>query len=624
MSDSFALPVGDSAPIAAELKGDLAAFARAVDVQGGQLAWLLGAGASAMSGIPTAEALVLQFKHTLYCGSNNLGVQEVDPADRRTRELIERYFENRSGFPPKGDPEEYSVLFEEAYPSPDVRADVIEKLCAGHTPNFGHFVLAALMTTDHLRLVFTPNFDDLLEAAANSLIEVAGITPRPSIVVADLGDPSRAQRALQKESWPLIAKLHGDFRDVRLKNTRSELATQDAEMRRVLRAACGRFGLVVCGYSGRDASVMATLWDALADQGSYPNGIFWCYRSIDPPRQAVLDFLLAAKNAGRAVCLLPIDNFVELASVVQRAVHFSDKVRAALEGKQPRGVLEASPLPSGPTNPYPILRLNAVPLARLPQRVRVLSETSPSGLVAVATAVRTAHIRGLVARMSGGRLVAAGHDRELGETLAPLGISVTAGSVELDWSDETMDPAILGLSLDALTLGLGRTKGLRHVLSRQGHFVRIGDQADSSFERLREVCGSLTGTVPSTPLSWAEAVELTIERVESSWWLLLSPEVWVSPIPRDGEGETTLAQIRAYRASAAELIRRRRAQRYNREANAILDAWVKLLCSGRGPREVRTWNLAPEDGVDPTFEIVGISAFSRPFSMSAAHPSAEA
>ncbi|MHB1501979.1 MAG: SIR2 family protein, partial [Candidatus Dormibacteria bacterium] len=293
MSDPFALPAGDLAPLTAEFEGDLAAFARVVDVQGGQLAWIVGAGASAMSGIPTAEALVLQFKHTLYCGLNNLGIQDVDPADRRTRELIERYFEDRSGFPPKGDPEEYSVIFEEAYPSPDLRADVIAKLCHGRTPNFGHYVLGALMTTGQLRLVFTPNFDDLLEAAATSIVEIAAITPRPSIVVATLGDPGRAERALQKQSWPLVAKLHGDFRDIRLKNTRSELATQDAEMRRVLRSACGRFGLVVCGYSGRDVSVMDALQEALTDEGSYPNGIFWCYRSIDTPGQAVLDFLHA-------------------------------------------------------------------------------------------------------------------------------------------------------------------------------------------------------------------------------------------------------------------------------------------------------------------------------------------
>jgi hypothetical protein len=207
-----------------------------------------------------------------------------------------------------------------------------------------------------------------------------------------------------------------------------------------------------------------------------------------------------------------------------------------------------------------------------------------------------------------------GHDRELAATLASLGIVVTADVAELDWTADAVDPAILGLSLDALTLGLGRTKGLRHVLTRRGHFVRIVDQGESSFQRLREACGSLTGTVPNTPLSWAEAVELSIERVGSSWWLLLAPEVWVSPIPRDGEGEATVVQMRAQRAAAAELVRRRRAQRYNRDANAILDAWVKLLCAGRGPREVRTWNLASGDGVDPAFEIVGISAFSRPFS----------
>jgi len=55
----------------------------AINVQGGQLAWLIGAGGSAMSGIPTAGQLIVRFKHQLYCDANGLDVQDVDPADAR-------------------------------------------------------------------------------------------------------------------------------------------------------------------------------------------------------------------------------------------------------------------------------------------------------------------------------------------------------------------------------------------------------------------------------------------------------------------------------------------------------------------------------------------------------------
>ncbi|MGO9963159.1 MAG: hypothetical protein ACLPUG_06995 [Acidimicrobiales bacterium] len=44
------------------IEGDLGTLARAIGVQGAHLAWLIGAGASAMSGIPTAGQLIVRFK----------------------------------------------------------------------------------------------------------------------------------------------------------------------------------------------------------------------------------------------------------------------------------------------------------------------------------------------------------------------------------------------------------------------------------------------------------------------------------------------------------------------------------------------------------------------------------
>lgn len=598
----------------AGLDGDLSEFARALDVQGAQFAWLLGAGTSAMSDIPTATALILRFKHELYCAANNLDVQEVDPADYRVRARIEDYFDGKNGLPRKGDPEEYAVAFEKVYPSADVRADFITELCKGRTPNFGHYILAALMAVDRLRVVFTTNFDDLVEAGAHSLFERATLSPRPSLVEAALGDPDRAARALQKGTWPVVAKLHGDFRDVRLKNTVGELAVQDERMRQVFWTACTRFGLVVAGYSGRDRSVMQVLADALQEDRSFPAGIYWCYRPADPPDQAVVEFLLSARAAGRSVTAIAVDNFVELAGAVERAVRFPQEIRACLAQCRPAPIVVPTPLPGGPTRPYPILRLNALPLSRLPSHVRRLQETSPREIPEIRQALRTARARGLVARRSGGALVAVGREAELAAALAPLGITVTTDTEELDWVQTTVDPADLGLALDALTLGLGRTEGLRHVLSRRAHQVRVGDPTVPALQRLRSACRSLGGTVPGTAVSWAEAASLTIERRDDAWWLLVVPEIWVAPRPRNTP-DAQSSEDQSEQLAIAEFIRERRATRYNRDSNAILDAWVRLLCGGRGPREVRTWNLVEGEGVDPVFEIVGRTAYSRPLSV---------
>jgi hypothetical protein len=69
--------------------------------------------------------------------------------------------------------------------------------------------------------------------------------------------------------------------------------------------------------------------------------------------------------------------------------------------------------------------------------------------------------------------------------------------------------------------------------------------------------------------------------------------------------------------TAGTFIQQKRATRYNRTANALLDAWVRLLCAGVGSRQVNTWNLGPAEGIDPMFEIDGHTAFSRPFQVAA-------
>ncbi len=605
MSNVSASP-SDLAGSLGAIVGDISQLARAVDVQGAQFAWLLGAGASAMSDIPTAGALILRFKHELYCSAHQLDVQDIDLCDPRTRKSIESYFNGSNGLPPLGDPEEYSVAFETAYPSAELRADFIAALCQGRWPNYGHYVLAALMAAGRLHVVFTTNFDDLVEAGAHSLFEGAEISPRPSLVVASLGEPDVAARALQKGSFPLLAKLHGDFRSVRLKNSVAELASQDAEMRHVLRSACGQFGLIVAGYSGSDASVMEVLTEALKDKDSFPTGIYWCHRPADQPTLEVVNFLTSARTKGKTAFAVPVDNFIELTGAVERSVHLTDNLRRCLKERRPPATLLPAPMPAGPTRPFPILRFNALPVVRLPNQVRCLDEQSPCELADVQRAVRTNRVRGLVARRSGGQLVAVGHEQQLTEALRPLGVSVSDRTETLNWDADDVDPADLGLAIDALTLGLGRTEGLCHVLTRRRHQVRVDDPEASSLTPLKSACGgTLSGMVPKTSLLWAEAVRLSIEPRNGAWWLLVVPEIWVSPL-KDPSAQRT-EQI-----TAGAFIRQKSARRWNPTANTLLDAWVHLLCVDPGPRQVKTWNLGQAEGVDPEFEIAGHTAFSRP------------
>ena len=89
-------------------------------------------------------------------------------------------------------------MFRLAYDDPADRAEFIRRLVAGARPNYGHYVMAALMAVDRLRVVFTTNFDDLPEQAARSLLDSPLVSPRRPLVTADLGDPAGAARALTR------------------------------------------------------------------------------------------------------------------------------------------------------------------------------------------------------------------------------------------------------------------------------------------------------------------------------------------------------------------------------------------------------------------------------------------
>src|SRR5689334_15216976 len=97
-----------------------------------------------------------------------------------------------------------------------------------------------------------------------------------------MGEPRVAREAMTEGRWPLIVKLHGDFQSRKLKNTEEELRAQDKDLRRCFVEACVRQGLAVVGYSGRDASVMDALDEAVSGGHGFPGGLFWFSRPGSP------------------------------------------------------------------------------------------------------------------------------------------------------------------------------------------------------------------------------------------------------------------------------------------------------------------------------------------------------
>jgi hypothetical protein len=81
------------------------------------VAWFLGAGASAASGIPTGYAMIRDFKAQIFCRENSVSKREIDTADPVWIERIDAFFQRTSILPPNGDPTEYCSRLRSGLPT---------------------------------------------------------------------------------------------------------------------------------------------------------------------------------------------------------------------------------------------------------------------------------------------------------------------------------------------------------------------------------------------------------------------------------------------------------------------------------------------------------------------------
>jgi hypothetical protein len=192
---------------------DLGVFARAWAVHTRKVAWLLGAGASAAAGVPTAGRIVDDLLLRLYADTFGLVRQSLDATDPAVAARVRTHFDGSHGMPPAGSDEEYSAAFEATMPDPHTRAAYLRALLGGRRPCYGQRVLGAAVTAGHTDLVMTTNFDELVETAVADARAAAAGAARPSLLtIAALDSAGRASAAAAHDGWPLLIKLHGDFR----------------------------------------------------------------------------------------------------------------------------------------------------------------------------------------------------------------------------------------------------------------------------------------------------------------------------------------------------------------------------------------------------------------------------
>ncbi|GAK34618.1 hypothetical protein AQ1_02517 [alpha proteobacterium Q-1] len=566
-------------------------------------AFFLGAGASRSAGLATATDIIWDLKRRHYCREENQDISRQDIQSDAVKERIQTYMDAH-GFPELWADQEYTTYFEKIFGDDKERQRQYMSAMLSEDKvalSVGNRVLGALLASGMCRIVFTTNFDSVVEKS------VAEVGSR-SLTAFHIEGSHAANNALNNEEFPIYCKLHGDFRYDSIKNLCVDLERQNRELSACLVNAANRFGFVVAGYSGRDESVMALFRQALETSNPFPHGLYWTGLKGGAVHPAVTDLLAAAQKKGVTAEFVEIETFDALMLRLWRNIETKSPDMDAKVRKAHLSEVNI-PLPSSGQQ-QPLLRLNALPILDMPSECLSLSFKQP---------VEWDEVR-RVASASEQTLILSKSDTVWcwgKEDDARRGFS---GSVE------TVEPRALpgdirtpgnlhlkGFIEEALGYALARERPLL-VRARHGSVFLIVDQhaddvggLDPLFQLVGKTSGKVPGvfTVPtpekpkSEQVDWAEALRISVDQKGGSLWLMIDPDIWIWP-PRA-------------RANARDFLDRRRSDRRNDKFNALLDAWVQLLFdTDERNSEILVKPFSEGNHVEnPCFRIGNRTAFSR-------------
>lgn len=482
-------------------------------------------------------------------------------------------------------PDEYASLFEAVYPAESDRRAFLDAKLTGAKPSYGHLALALLMLAQRCRLVWTTNFDPLV---ADACAKIFGTTGTLTSVALDA--PDMARQVIAESRWPVEVKLHGDFRSRRLKNTNDELRQQDSRLRQLLVEACGRFGLVVAGYSGRDSSIMDALDEAASRPGAFPAGLFWLHRGEEAPLARVNLMIARAAANGIEAAVVRIENFDEALRDSVRLMEGLDMSRLDAFAAERR---RWSPAPRPVSRRgWPVVRLNALPVIEAPSVCRRVV-CSIGGTAEVRSAIEKAQVNVLAARTKAG-VLAFGSDGDVRTAFACHTIS-EFDLYTIEGRRLRYDSAERGLLREAITRAIVRGRGVVAVHRRSANLLAPADPIAPMWAELGRLVGALGGSVPNhSGLHWREGLSTRLDWADDRLWLLVDPCTVF-----DGIDDTN-------KAFAADFARERTVRRYNRQLNDLLAFWAAHLAGGA---ELRAFGIG--DGIDAVFRLSSDTAFSR-------------
>lgn len=565
--------------------------------------WFLGAGVSRTAGLPTANDLLWDLKRRYYCREENQDLARQDLQNPAVKDCIQSYMDSR-GFLPQGAPDEYAGTFQRIFGDNKElqRRYLRTALSEDHVAlSVGHRVMGALLASGLSRAAFTTNFDSVIERA---VAEMDGA----SLSAYHLEGAHNALQALNNEEFPFYCKLHGDFRYDSLKNLSADLATQNTDLSSSLVAAGNRFGFIVAGYSGRDASIMELFRSVLAFPNPYPHGLFWLGMKGGVVLPAVSALLEEACERGVNAVYVEIETFDALMLRLWRNI---ERKPAEMDARVSKRRMTTVNIPlQEPGTGIPVIRLNALPVLALPRQCLSLAFSHPTDFNEVRRIRNAAKARLILGRSPA--IWCWGTDDDIRRTFGDILSATMPADLPADFSrPDTLSNK--GVVEEALCRALARGKPLASRSAHNGRFL-IANPCESGKEVLaplskvvQGVAGPVSGLM-TTPTEqhpnpeqvlWAEALRISLDQHNGKTWILLEPNIWIWP-PRA-------------RPSAITFLEKRRGGRTNAKHDALLDAWIRIILA-TDDLDAEVALLAfdgDECAGNPCFRLGARSAFSR-------------
>lgn len=240
----------------------------------GYYAFLIGAGVSVCADIPLGGGIVRILRQRLLEELR----REVSP------DAAEDIFQKLGWFQDRET--EYSEAILRAFSSDHDRQAFFRELISGKMPTLAHYYLASIIAHGCCNLVLTTNFDDLLEKAFASLRfdQFNVITHHTT-----------TEYVFSSSGLVTLVKLHGHYTFPQLANLTEETRKLSGRLQSYFESLLRNYGLIVCGYAGRDKSVMAPLEKAVRRR-TMPKGMLWCIRKETDIKDS--SYLRALSRAG--------------------------------------------------------------------------------------------------------------------------------------------------------------------------------------------------------------------------------------------------------------------------------------------------------------------------------------